>query len=321
MSTKLFGDTGNVEFGNPDVYQQYGDTCAIQSQRLILEKFGISLTQDELIEEATLNGWYTRDSGQGTRMEDVGKLLENHGVNVEVSDNNNIFSLVNELAQNHQVIVAVDSSELWERGSWKNSLEDFFKGGVPDHALIVSGLDASDPNNVQVVLTDPGTGDVRIRYSEQEFLNAWKDSNCWMMTTESAPQDVCNDWDYTYSFAGIPANTLQLLGDSHMDVTCDEYSDFVGSLCESPEMPWEEIVTAISMFMVKEIIRTAFDDDDHVGVGAAMDISTPSVDTVLDFPQDDDMTLNIEDEEGIDFVMSEGDSQDEFATGFDSDFE
>ena len=79
MSTKLFGDTGNVEFGNPDVYQQYGDTCAIQSQRLILEKFGISLTQDELIEEATLNGWYTRDSGRGTRMEDVGKLLENHG--------------------------------------------------------------------------------------------------------------------------------------------------------------------------------------------------------------------------------------------------
>ena len=269
MHQSTFGDTSEGSYCDPNVYQYYSDTCAIQSQRLILEKYGIEIDQDSLIEEAELNGWYKRNTGQGTMMSDVGKLLENHGVDVNISDNNNIFSLVNELAQNHQVIVAVDSSELWEGSSWLNSLEDYFMGDVPDHALIVSGLDASDPNNIQVVLTDPGTGDVRIRYSEAEFLDAWKDSNCWMMSTQEAPPAYDSSlWDTDYSFAGIPSNVLQQLGNTEMDVRSEEYSSFVGSLCETPDMPWEEIVSAIGIFLVKEVIHDIFSDEsDGLGSG------------------------------------------------------
>lgn len=41
-----------------DVLQIYPDTCAIKSQQLILEYFGIHFTEDQLRNEAMMYGWY-----------------------------------------------------------------------------------------------------------------------------------------------------------------------------------------------------------------------------------------------------------------------
>ena len=237
------GDTADPVGFNSEVYQVYSDTCAIQSQKLILEKFGIDISQEDLIRESYENGWYDPDSGGGTCMSDIGKLLENHGVPVVQTSGNNIFSLARELAQGHQVIVGVDSGELWNRGSWTQALEDYFIGEIPDHALIVSGLDASDPENVQVVLTDPGTGQERVRYSEREFLEAWKDSDCWMMSTEVAPPDEYLYWSCEdHGFARIPSSTLEKLGACEFNVSSSEYGGFIDTLCENPDMSWDDIL-------------------------------------------------------------------------------
>ena len=61
-----------------DVLQIYPDTCAIKSQQLVLEKFGVHLTEEQLRIEAMEHGWYT--PGSGTPMVDCGKLLQLHGV-------------------------------------------------------------------------------------------------------------------------------------------------------------------------------------------------------------------------------------------------
>lgn len=182
-----------------EIFQGYDDTCAVRSQQIILRDFGVDVSQEQLMQFAEENGWYQK--GGGTPMAFVGYILQGCGVNVHQQEDCNVYDLVNELAQGHRVIVGVDSGELWadkdsgtpwyERLTDKASewFEDQFHGeNGADHALIVAGVevDQNNPENTKVILTDPGTGDLRIEYSLDEFMDAWKDSNCFMVATNDA---------------------------------------------------------------------------------------------------------------------------------------
>ena len=162
------------------VHQKYSDTCAIKSQQLVLEKFGIYVSEDQLRTEAYAHGWYL--PGGGTSMNDVGKLLELHGIGVNQYVNGNVFNVVNELAQGHDVIIGVDSGELWHYGLYEK-MEDKVLGPQADHALIVSGINTEDPENIKVIITDPGTGDLCKEYTLSQFVDAANDSNFFMVTT------------------------------------------------------------------------------------------------------------------------------------------
>lgn len=176
------------DFTNP--YQQtYPDTCAIKSQQLIMNDFGIPITEDQCVAYSVEHGWYTGD-GTGTSPQDVGKLLVDSGIPCSQRENANVYDLANELAQGHKVIVGVDSGELWNN-SILDWLKDIFMGNTPDHALIVAGIDMSDPNNPMVMLTDPGTGECAKPYPLSLFMDAWADSNCFMVSTDvAAPQQT-----------------------------------------------------------------------------------------------------------------------------------
>ena len=176
------------------VRQNYSDTCAIKSQQLILEEFGIHISEDQLREEAIAHGWYT--PGEGTSMEDVGKLLELHGVQCHQYLNGNIFNLVNELAQGHKVIMGVDSGELWNYGFMEQMEDQCIGGEKADHALIVSGINTSDPNDIKVIVTDPGTGDFCKEYSFSQFIDAANDSQFFMVTTDTPQPNVFDGLGY-----------------------------------------------------------------------------------------------------------------------------
>ncbi len=221
----------NVVF-DPSVYQYYDDTCAIQSQHLILQQYGIDVTQEEMIEVAKENGWYAE--GHGTPMGMIGKLLEYYGVDISGTYGNNIFNLSNELAQGHQVIVSVDEYELVYPDETKDW--DELYGEEANHALVVVGIDTSDPDNVQVIVTDPGTGNRQMAYPAEQFINAWKDSECFMVTTNDVPT-VAPLYPYTPIdvFGGIPTETLHRLSGMDIDVSRhDEYSSFVEDLLNNP---------------------------------------------------------------------------------------
>lgn len=176
------------------VRQNYSDTCAIKSQQLILEEFGIEISEDQLREEAIAHGWYT--PGEGTSMEDVGKLLELHGVQCHQYVNGNVFNLVNELAQGHKVIMGVDSGELWNYGFIEHMEDRHIGGERADHALIVSGINTSDPNDIKVIITDPGTGDLCKEYSLSQFIDAANDSQFFMVTTDTPQPNVFDGIGY-----------------------------------------------------------------------------------------------------------------------------
>lgn len=185
-SHSIFGEEG--ENGNSAFVQQYyNDTCAIRSQQIIMRDYGIDISEHDLREIAIDNGWYS--PGEGTQIQDVGNLLNITGVECHQSMNNTVYDLVGELSQGHRVIVGVDSGELWKRTSFGRlgeKIEDFIGVNGADHALIVAGVDVNpdNPKDIKVILTDPGSGDLRIEYKMDDFIDAWKDSNCFMVSTE-----------------------------------------------------------------------------------------------------------------------------------------
>ena len=187
------------------IFQGYSNTCAIRSQEIILRNFGLHIPQETLIEEARAMGIY---GPHGTQMSDVGKLLELHGVNVMQYQNASVFDLVSELAQGKNIIVAVDSNELWaktEDQQLHEFVKDILHGEQANHALIVAGIDTTDPADIKVTLTDPGTGHVAKDYPLSRFLDAWHDGRNFMMVTEQpAPKEALGMVNFDYAAKGAP---------------------------------------------------------------------------------------------------------------------
>jgi len=186
----IVGQPSEGNMTSQEIRQGHPDTCAIRSQEIVLRDFGIDVDEETLIEEAVENGWYCEN---GTKDSDVGRLLELHGVQVTRYVDAGINDLVDQLEAGKKVIVGVDAGELWDPDG--EYFEDFFFGENADHALIVSGVDASDPDNVKVIVTDPGTGEVAKAYPLEQFMDAWEDAdNCMVVTNEPSPD--LDDTDY-----------------------------------------------------------------------------------------------------------------------------
>lgn len=200
------------QFGTPQTdvqvwagQQGYPDTCAIRCQEFVLEQFtGTLFDEAALVQEATSAGWYT--PGGGTSLSDLGNLLESHGIAVSRYEGATVFHLANELAQGHKVIVGVDSGELWGQHPILEALEDRFGIAGADHAVVVSGIDTTDPDQVQVVVSDPGTGEAAAIYPLDQFVDAWRDSDFFMVTTQDpAPPSVPEMVNFDYGLGHIPA--------------------------------------------------------------------------------------------------------------------
>lgn len=185
MSDEFYHEdgVGDVPLGQltaDDIQQKYPDTCAIKSQQIILESNDIKVSEDELVSESIEKGWYVPGQG-GTSSMNVGNLLESHGMTVSRFIHASMEDIATALAQGHHVIVGVDSGELWNSGTWE-TFEDFLNSGGADHALIVSGIQLNPLTaEREVVLTDPGTGEVAHTYTIDQFLDAWGDSDNFMV--------------------------------------------------------------------------------------------------------------------------------------------
>jgi hypothetical protein len=170
--------------------QNLPDSCAIVSQKMILEQFGIEISEGDLVYEAFANGLYT--PGGGTSPLDAGKLLEIHGVGVHQVFGGSIEDLLAEIQQGHRVIVGVDHDELHNPESpfYDMSQAD----GGADHAIVVTGFTV-DSNGVPLIhFNDPGhAGGAGNTIPLAEFRNAWSDSGNMYVATDEAPPGLGDD--------------------------------------------------------------------------------------------------------------------------------
>lgn len=212
-----------TEYYNPEIEQMFPDTCAIKCQQLILNDFGIDVSEEDLTQTAMSNGWYNN----GTPPQYVGNLLELANIPVTRLERANVFNLVNELAQGHKVIVGLDANEMWYNDSisdkLRNWFDDFFNGPEGNHALIVAGIDTSDSNNIQVIVKDPGSGDDGKPYPLEQFMDAWSDASCYMVSTNmSAPefaegmQNFDQELGHIPDVAGVSFPDFQIFNDISM---------------------------------------------------------------------------------------------------------
>lgn len=254
------------EYFNPEVQQQYPDTCAIKSQQLVLEDFGIDVSETQLVQTANANGWY---NGGGTNPQDVGNLLNLAGIPVTKQDGN-VFTLVNELAQGHKVIVGVDTDELWHNDSvsekWTNWANDFFGPQGGNHALIVAGIDTSDPNNIQVIVKDPGSGEDGKPYPLEQFMDAWADTQCYMVSTNiSAPEyaDGMKNFDYElghlHNVAGVSYPDFQIFNDISMGLP-----EQVTNIDGNPISPIPSLTDAFFDYSANEIDFSQIFTDNYI---------------------------------------------------------
>ncbi len=275
MADRLIIDTnGNTVIGTPgDEFQQnYADTCAIKSQQIILNEFGVPVTEEQCVQYSYEHGWYD-GSGNGTSFEDVGKLLAEGGVPNHQQVNADVFDIINELSQGHKIIIGVDSGELWGN-SFIEWLRDFFLGDTPDHAVVVSGIDTTDPDNIMVYVTDPGNGDHNKAYPLDQFMDAWKDAQCFMVATDvpapsSSPEMANFDYGtgHINEVAGLDYTDFQLFHDLSDSIPVYDLS------LDKPASPMASLVDAYMDVSKNDIpfeqIFSGYDFNNHIDTNVA----------------------------------------------------
>ena len=159
------------------ILQDAPDNCAVAAEMSIINQFiSTPLSIDEASYISDANGWY--QPGGGTSPEQVGQLMDAFGV------------LVQELRDGHGVIVGVNSSELWDEGIW-GAIKQFFLDAfglddiIPaDHAVVVTGIDNSDPATPMVIINDSGMPNgAAVRYPLDQFMDAWENSGFYYVAT------------------------------------------------------------------------------------------------------------------------------------------
>ena len=154
-------------------------TCGIVSAEMIMDMFGLDISESQLVYEATAKGLL---SDNGMSLNGIQEILQDHGINTQLGTGD-IDSLINELDQGHKIVIPLDSGEIWgEDSSWED-----WKGERADHAVVLTGInmDSSIPT---VTLNDPGHPEGQAMTIDlDKFIDAWNDSGNQFISTQIAP--------------------------------------------------------------------------------------------------------------------------------------
>ena len=167
------------------------DNCAVAAEVSIIIQFvedNVSLDDATYISAA--NGWY--QPGLGTNPGDIGNMFDIYEVPNHTVMGATIEQLSSELQQGHGVIVGVNSSELWDQGVL-NEIKQFFNDAFgldtsdlnpADHAVVVTGIDFSNPDCPMVIMNDSGiAGGAAVDYPLTQFMDAWENSGFYYTST------------------------------------------------------------------------------------------------------------------------------------------
>jgi len=114
-----------------------GTLCGIHCEEHVLRRRGIAFDEQELIQVAKEHGWLQEG---GTRIADLGNILQTVGLSVEKNFDSDLKDLADYLEQGKDVIAVVDGGELVGNRDAER-LEDHFIGQIPDHAVVVTKID------------------------------------------------------------------------------------------------------------------------------------------------------------------------------------
>ena len=132
----------------------------------------------------------------------VSIILEHYGVQVHTGYAKHFSTIVKELKEGNKVLAFINGQETWgseyvsstqsDTENLRINRDDEGNFREADHALWITGIDYSDPENPMIVVNDPGQRDGKgKRYPLEQFVAAWEDSQFqYTATGTSAPDSA-----------------------------------------------------------------------------------------------------------------------------------
>ena len=148
--------------------------CCLECEKYILKRLNIEFNDEQLLKNAIQNGWLKRN---GTALHNVGRHLESYGLVVSRQYKATISDITSALANNEQIIVAVDGGELLGDPILE-AAEDIF-AERPDHTIVVLGCDTKTDT---ITIYDPNSQNGQDTYRISQFEDAWHDSKNYLVT-------------------------------------------------------------------------------------------------------------------------------------------
>ncbi len=150
--------------------------CDIECEEFILHQFGIETTHKTLLDEAYRNCWLKE---QGMPLYNIGRLLEKNNLSVSRRYDSTIEEIVRFLDNGNQLIAVIDNSML---------LHDVVENTKqPNHAVAISSVSSSTD---EITLFNPYTEEELTTYSLSLFLNAWAQSNNYLVVVNTTDKFV-----------------------------------------------------------------------------------------------------------------------------------
>lgn len=150
--------------------------CDIECEEFVLHQFGIEVTHKSLLDTAYKNCWL-RDKGMP--LYNIGRLLEKNNLSVSRRYNSTIDEVGRLLSAGNQLIAVVDDSLLGNALSSENQ--------HPNHAVAISSISIETD---EIILFNPNTDEELTNYSMESFLEAWKQSNNYLVVINTTDKFV-----------------------------------------------------------------------------------------------------------------------------------
>jgi hypothetical protein len=289
--TKVLGASSSNE-RHPDVRQIHPDSCVVQCEKVIASAYGYNFDNEEIINKAMEMQVY--QPGFGTRAEDIGDLLESLGIKVNHMENAHVFDIVNELYQGHKVIIGLDPSIL--RDTYGISTDQDIDG----HAIIVSGVDTTDIDDVKINITDPATGVLAEAYPIDKFINAWKETNYLMISTTFPPPPVLKLPEMVnFAYDDLGKGHIENIGELPFDEFSEVYKELKNEVNFERVTDWGEVCENFSDVVNGDITVEEWKEsvDKFVHHQQENMDSYQPVDHVNDLDNDDDDQEDYQEEE------------------------
>jgi len=230
------------------IYQDTPDNCAVAAETSLINQFiPDDLSLDEAGYISSSNGWW--QPGMGTNPDEIGNLMDVYNIPNHTVMGGSIEQLAWELDQGNGVIVGVNSAELWDEGIL-NTIEQFFLDAFgldnvnpADHAVVITGIDVSDPNQPMVIMNDSGiAGGAAAKYPLEQFVDAWENSGFYYTATDSPIPDSSHPAPSSLGFDlgdFLGLTTVAFAGDAVVGEMVNMGTDYL------TQVDWDSVLEAI----------------------------------------------------------------------------
>ena len=181
--------------------------CDIECEEFVLRQLGIEATHKSLLDTAYKNRWLRE---KGMPLYNMGRLLEKSHLAVSRRYGSTIDDVARLLDAGNQLIAVIDNTLLAHPSVAEEK--------HPNHAVAISSLSA---DKKEITLFNPYTDEELTPYPTASFLEAWSQSNNYLVVTNTtdrfvyepspiALDDVTLDDDLTELQEGIAENAHEI---------------------------------------------------------------------------------------------------------------